>query len=220
MGPWLPYGGHAETSIVRGVRWLLTTSRKTYFEAFKRGAVLLYESGLEVMINVIASDLESGCNFLCTWLDTLGTVAKTNTDGEKVAGPIAAAANSDRASLKDSLMPTYSRAGVGERQALRRTRDPTQGGEVFRGRDVLVNRFRFIDDHRGLYQVKRLSAVLGINRSSCYKWKSTAPARRCCLVADAVLGAQITAENGCYKAKNLTESINASEDHSADGVAA
>ena len=75
----------------------------TYSEVFKRDAVSLFESSLEVVINVIASYLEVGCNSLCSWLDTLGTVAKTNTDGEKVAGPIAAAANSGRTFLKDSL---------------------------------------------------------------------------------------------------------------------
>lgn len=74
-----------------------------------------------------------------------------------------------------------------------------------------MNRFRFVDDHRGLYEVKRLCEVLKINRSSYYKWKS-APARRRRLVDDAVMGARIkavfTAENGCYGAKRVTAAIN------------
>jgi len=71
-----------------------------------------------------------------------------------------------------------------------------------------VNRFRFVDDNRGLYEVKRLCEVLKINRSSYYKWKSAAPARRRRVLDDAVLGARIkavfTAENGCYGAKRVT----------------
>ena len=71
-----------------------------------------------------------------------------------------------------------------------------------------MNRFRFVDDHRDLYEVKRLCQVLKINRSSYYAWKSAAPARRQRLVDDAVLGAQIkttfNAENGCYGAKRVT----------------
>lgn len=75
-----------------------------------------------------------------------------------------------------------------------------------------MNRFRFVDDHRDLYEVKRLCQVLKINRSSYYAWKSAAPARRQRLVDDAVLGAQIkttfNAENGCYGAKRVTAAIN------------
>lgn len=75
-----------------------------------------------------------------------------------------------------------------------------------------MNRFRFVDDHRDFYEVKRLCEVLKINRSSYYAWKSAADARRRRLVADAVLGARIktvfTKENGCYGAKRVTAVIN------------
>lgn len=53
---------------------------------------------------------------------------------------------------------------------------------------------------------------LKINRSSYYKWKSAAPARRRRALDDAVLEARIkavfTAENGCYGAKRVTAAIN------------
>ena len=85
-----------------------------------------------------------------------------------------------------------------------------------------MNRFRFVDDHRDFYEVKRLYEVLKINRSSYYAWKSAASTRRRRLVADVVLGAQIkttfNAENGCYGAKRVTASINASDGNSAGGV--
>ena len=75
-----------------------------------------------------------------------------------------------------------------------------------------MNRFQFVDDHRDFCEVKRLCEVLKINRSSYYKWKSAAPARRRRVLDDAVLGARIkavfTAENGCYGAKRVTAAIN------------
>lgn len=79
-------------------------------------------------------------------------------------------------------------------------------------RDKLVIRFRFVDDVRTTYSVKRLCEVLKINRSSYYKWKKTAPTRNNRLLSDAVLGAKIksifTKERGCYGAKRITAELN------------
>ena len=186
--------------------------RKTYTEQFKRDAVSLYESTPGATLNAIASDLGVNRNSLRTWLDAFGTGTKTNANGEKVASPIAAA-NSARTPAEGlSDAERIPRAGTRKRQAPGGTRDSPQGGQIFRGRDELVNRFRFVDDNRGLYEVKRLCEVLKINRSSYYKWKSAAPARRRRVLDDAVLGARIkavfTAENGCYGAKRVTAAIN------------
>ncbi|GAB2497810.1 Transposase [Corynebacterium atrinae] len=73
--------------------------RKTYTEHFKRDAVSLYESTPKATINTISSDLGINRNSLRAWLDTFGTGTKTNTDGEKIASPIAAA-NSARTSME------------------------------------------------------------------------------------------------------------------------
>ena len=73
-------------------------------------------------------------------------------------------------------------------------------------------RFRFVDDMRKTYPVKRLCDVLKINRSSYYKWKKTAPTRNNRLISDAILGAKIKSifanERGCYGAKRITAELN------------
>jgi len=75
-----------------------------------------------------------------------------------------------------------------------------------------VIRFRFVDDMRKTYPVKRLCEVLKINRSSYYKWKKTAPTRSNRLISDAILGAKIKSifanERGCYGAKRITAELN------------
>lgn len=40
-----------------------------------------------------------------------------------------------------------------------------------------MNRFQFVDDHHLAFGVKRLCQVLGLNRSSYYKWRDSAEAR-------------------------------------------
>lgn len=75
-----------------------------------------------------------------------------------------------------------------------------------------MSRFRFVDDTRHDHSVKRLCEVLKLNRSSYYKWKSTAHIRKKRLFSDAILGARIktvfTKERGCYGAKRITAELN------------
>lgn len=59
-----------------------------------------------------------------------------------------------------------------------------------------MSRFQFVDDHRGAYGVKRLCRVLGVNRSSYYKWLDGAEARLVRQRADEQLAAQIRAVHG------------------------
>ena len=73
-------------------------------------------------------------------------------------------------------------------------------------------RFRFVDDARKTYPVKRLCEVLTLNRSSYYKWKSSAAKRKKRLFSDAILGVKVksvfAAEKGCYGAKRVTAELN------------
>src|SRR4029450_10313582 len=64
----------------------------------------------------------------------------------------------------------------GEHAAGHRARHPAPGGQVFRRGDALVNRFQFVADHRGAFEVKRLCAVLHVSRASFYGWLAGAPA--------------------------------------------
>ena len=73
-------------------------------------------------------------------------------------------------------------------------------------------RFQFVDDNLADYSVKRMCTVLGLNRSSYYKWKNSAPRRRARLVDDAVVAAEIQAifdaENGVWGARRITAELN------------
>ena len=50
-----------------------------------------------------------------------------------------------------------------------------------------MSRFQFVDDHRNTHGVKRLCEVLGLNRSSFYKWHSGRDARKARQDADEAL---------------------------------
>jgi transposase InsO family protein len=54
-----------------------------------------------------------------------------------------------------------------------------------------VNCFRFVDDHQRHHGVKRLCQVIGLARSSYYRWKATAPHRAARATDDARLAARI-----------------------------
>lgn len=73
-------------------------------------------------------------------------------------------------------------------------------------------RFQLVDDNLADYSVKRMCTVLGLNRSSYYKWKNSAPRRRARLVDDAVVAAEIQAifdaENGVWGARRITAELN------------
>jgi transposase-like protein len=74
-----------------------------------------------------------------------------------------------------------------------------------------VSRFLFVDDHRGAYGVKRLCRVLGVNRSSYYKWREGAQARAARQRADEQLAAQIRVVHaeagGAYGSPRVTAEL-------------
>lgn len=84
-----------------------------------------------------------------------------------------------------------------------------------------MSRFQFIDDTRTEFPVKRLCQVLGINRSSYYKYQATRPRRTARLIEDALLAARVItvfdAAGGCYGARRVTAELN---DPAAGGGAA
>ncbi|MBL0888872.1 transposase, partial [Myceligenerans indicum] len=54
-----------------------------------------------------------------------------------------------------------------------------------------MSRFQFVAEHSSAYSVKRLCQVLGVNRSSYYKWLTGAAARAARAADDAVLADRI-----------------------------
>ena len=71
------------------------------------------------------------------------------------------------------------------------TGDPSAGGQVFRGRDDLVSRFQFVEDHQDTYEIKRLCELVEVVRSSYYAWRAGQPARGRRAAADAALTERI-----------------------------
>lgn len=76
-----------------------------------------------------------------------------------------------------------------------------------------MNRFQFVHDHRDAFGVKRLCQVLGVNRSSYYKWRGGADARTAREAADQALAEQIRAvhadSDGAYGSPRVTAELRA-----------
>ena len=74
-------------------------------------------------------------------------------------------------------------------------------------------RFRFVDDHRGAYRVKRICRVLEIDRSSYYDYLARAGARETRALAEDGLAQEIVeihaASGGAYGAIRVTRELRA-----------
>ncbi|WP_425276480.1 transposase, partial [Streptomyces swartbergensis] len=127
---------------------------KNYPPQFRADAVALYQSRPEATIRQVAADLGINPETLRNWVRAAGASRPRGRRAEAPAEPPTPLECGERRSAAKG-----SRAGGG-------TRDPAQGGEVFRRGDALVNRFQFVADHQRRYGVKRLCAILGIARSS------------------------------------------------------
>jgi transposase InsO family protein len=74
-----------------------------------------------------------------------------------------------------------------------------------------VNRFQFVDDHSDAFEVKRLCALMQIERSSFYAWKAATPARQARAAADAELAERIRAvhtQDSTCGAPRITAELN------------
>ncbi|WP_344641158.1 transposase, partial [Kitasatospora cystarginea] len=153
---------------------------KRYTAEFKRDAVALVRSSPHRNVTEIARELGVSPEGLRGW------VKQDRADrGEGRPGELTSA----------------------EREEL--TRDPAQGGRLFRDRDDTVILFRFVDDHHDAWGVKRIRAVLGIPRSSFYAWRAGEAARRARLREEELLAAEISvihlASRGAYGVPRVHE---------------
>ena len=85
--------------------------------------------------------------------------------------------------LSLTLRPSSSARGAGG--------IPSAGGQVFRGRDDLVSRFRFVEDH-GTPMRSNGCGLVEVARSSYYAWRAGRLARERRSAADAALREPIT----------------------------
>ena len=66
-----------------------------------------------------------------------------------------------------------------------------------------MNRYQFVADHRDAFEVKRLSEIVEVARSSFYAWLAAAPARAVRASADAALAQRIRAIHDTDRAQGV-----------------
>lgn len=78
-----------------------------------------------------------------------------------------------------------------------------------------------VDGHRTDYSVKRMCTVLGLNRSSYYKWKASHAQQHRRLIGDAILGAKVKAifedKNQLYGAKRIAAELTYNAEYNDNG---
>ncbi|WP_345376834.1 IS3 family transposase, partial [Promicromonospora umidemergens] len=167
-------------------------SMKDYSDEFRADAVALYESTPGATLRGIAADLGVSRGTLRDWVvkaragrgeepSLRGPRIKSETVGKPPSGRVAELeAQVRKLEAEKALLTT-------EREILRKA------AKYFAGGDELVNRFQFVADHLDTFEVKRMCVVLGINRSSYYKWVAGAAKRAVRQAADQALAEQIRA---------------------------
>ncbi|WP_159043323.1 IS3 family transposase [Streptomyces sp. NBRC 110028] len=172
---------------------------KNYPPQFKADAVALYQSRPGATIRQVAADLGINPETLRNWVRAAGASRPRGRRATSTVGAADAVGGGERRSAQEG-----PRAGGG-------TRDPAQGGQVFRRGDALVNRFQFVADHHRRYGVKRGCTILGIARSSFSYWRRTAADRAVRQAADARLATRIRAvhreSDGTYGVPRITAEL-------------
>ncbi|MFJ8113094.1 IS3 family transposase [Streptomyces sp. NPDC096132] len=150
---------------------------KDHSDEFKADAVALYESTPRATYKSIAADLGINRATLREWVlrdrERRGVATAAPSAGGTPAaraGQTASPADPDerirQLEARVAELEANERKLATERDILRKA------AKYFAGGDQLVSRIQFIADHRDAYGVKRLCEVLGLNRSSYYKWLS------------------------------------------------
>ncbi|MDP1794034.1 MAG: IS3 family transposase [Acidimicrobiales bacterium] len=180
-------------------------ARKNYSEEFRRQAVDLYESTPGATVRSIAADLGLERSTLRHWLERYGTGKKTAADGTPAPSPLKARAASPSggdgsvpAGRAETLEERVARLEAenaalrSERATLTTEREILRSAAKYFGRgDALVSRFQFVAENSSTYPVKRLCALVEIERSTYYAWQKGARARARRAAADAALAARI-----------------------------
>ncbi|MEU1393089.1 MULTISPECIES: IS3 family transposase [unclassified Nonomuraea] len=183
---------------------------KNYPPEFKADAVALVLSRPDRTITSIARDLGVSRETLRVWVRA---AQARGEGGQRAAGgatarqpPSAGQVPSDDVLEEENKqLRARIRELEQERDILRKAAKP------FRGRDELVNRFQFVEDHKALYGVKRLCRVLQVSRSGFYRWLKGATTRLARQQADEQLAARmrrIHAEHdGTYGSPRMTAEL-------------
>ncbi|WP_285780846.1 IS3 family transposase, partial [Microtetraspora sp. NBRC 13810] len=185
---------------------------KNYPPEFKADAVALVLSRPDRTITSIARDLGVSRETLRVWVRAAQARGEGGQRGAGAA-PVGKAASGGHVPSDDVLeeenkqLKARIRELEQERDILRKAAKP------FRGRDELVNRFQFVEDHKALYGVKRLCRVLQVSRSGFYRWLKGAAARLARRRADAELAERMrrvhAEHDGTYGSPRMTAELRA-----------
>lgn len=157
-------------------------------DEFKADAVALYESTTGATDKSIAADLGINRATLRVWV--LRDRERCGVTAAPARPP--ARAGSSRVRGSGRADPPFGGEGDGTRSRASAGSRPSGTScarhQVIRRRDELViSRFQFVDDHRAIFEVKRLCQVPDVNRSSYYGAGARAARQR----VDLVLAAKI-----------------------------
>ncbi|WP_184987567.1 IS3 family transposase [Sphaerisporangium rubeum] len=185
---------------------------KNYPAEFKADAVALVLSRPDRTITSIARDLGVSRETLRVWVRA---AQARGEGGQRAAGggrtgkdtPAGHLPSDDVLEQENKQLKARIRELEQERDILRKAAKP------FRGRDELVNRFQFVEDHKALYGVKRLCRVLQVSRSGFYRWLKGAAARLARRQADEQLAEQVrrihAEHDGTYGSPRMTAELRA-----------
>ncbi|MCL7430534.1 IS3 family transposase [Streptomyces sp. YS415] len=188
---------------------------KDYSDEFKADAVDLFESTPGATYKSIAADLGINRNTLRNWVLRAREVRGAGSDAARDTRTVARATQAPLAADADERIRQLE-ARVAELEASERKlateRDILRkAAKYFAGGDKLVSRFQFVDDHRDAFEVKRLCEVLGLNRSSYYKWRAGREVRDARQQADQRLAARIrevhAESGGAYGSPRVTAEL-------------
>ncbi|MFF0205925.1 IS3 family transposase [Streptomyces sp. NPDC005017] len=173
---------------------------KDYSDEFKADAVALYESTPGATYKSIAADLGINRATLREWVlrdrERRGVTASLATAAEAPARAGAATSSTDPDERIRQLEARVAELEASERKLATERDILRKAAKYFRGDELVISRFQFVDDHRATYEVKRLCEVLELNRSSYYKWLSGRQARAARQHRDRVLAEKIREVHG------------------------
>ncbi|WP_203676597.1 IS3 family transposase [Cellulomonas phragmiteti] len=164
-------------------------ARKTYPAEFRRDAVELYRSTPSATVSGIAADLGIMDSTLSAWIKAAGVPIRGQSRPPARSAPPDETPEQELARLRSRVaeLEDEQRKLATERQILR------AAAKYFGRGDELVSRFQFVAEHQSTYGVKRLCQVIGVARSSFYKWLAAAPARAARAADDQALASRIRA---------------------------
>ncbi|MGV9743292.1 IS3 family transposase, partial [Rhodococcus zopfii] len=170
-------------------------------------AVALYLSDPSHTFDGIGQDLGVSRETLRNWVHAERKRSGVSGTADRDRKPAPAGEVSSESVLEEEnrQLKAQIRKLETEREILRKA------AKYFGGRDELVSRFQFVDDHRDTVSVKWLCQILEVSRSGFYRWRAAAAARAERARADQELAERIRGihddSDGTYGSPRVTAEL-------------